>query len=403
VREAAETARGRLVERSLGKLLDRAVVRRLVAPAGVAVVAVGGSTFGGSGKTPLAIACAAELARAGARVVLVGHAYRADPRWPRFVLPDDRLGDVGDEALLAVRALERPDGRARVVVAPSRAEAIAFAAQAADVLVLDGVAQLAPVRATLALLAVDAADPWGARCALPPRGALRATLAALVAACDAIVPLTDGIAPPADALADLARARDGDADARVHAVASREASARPMWPARVESRGAWVDGGELLTWEVIRSLRVGLLVALGRPERVVRWLDRRGVAPRAIVRARDHGPFRAGARSAALAARGIDVWLATPKCALHAASGLPGLPLAVLDHSVVLDERLRDRLQDQLRNRLRAGAAALTGGGGTNSLELLESTRIVPSKAAASVPSARSLGSDGMMMMRPPA
>jgi tetraacyldisaccharide-1-P 4'-kinase len=383
VREAAETARGSLVERSLGKLLDRALVRRLVAPAGVAVVAVGGSTFGGSGKTPLAMACAAELARAGARAVLVGHAYRADPRRPRFVLPDDRLGDVGDEALLASRALERSGGRARVVVAPSRAAAIAFAGQAADVLVLDGVAQLAPARATLALLAVDAADPWGARCALPPRGALRATLAALVAACDAIVPLGDAIGSPPDALA------------------GREASARPMWPARVESRGAWVDGGALLTWEVIRSLRVGLLVALGRPERVVRWLDRRGVVPRAIVGARDHGPFRAGARSAALAARRIDVWLATPKCALHAASGLPGLPVAVLDHSVVLHEQLRDRLQHEVRNHLRGDAAALTGRGCTNSLELLESTRIVPSKAAAFVPSARPLGSDGMMMMRP--
>ena len=41
------------------------------------VVTVGGATLGGSGKTRVALACARELARAGARVVLVGHAYRA--------------------------------------------------------------------------------------------------------------------------------------------------------------------------------------------------------------------------------------------------------------------------------------------------------------------------------------
>jgi len=370
------------VDRSLlaGRLLDRWVVRRLAGPECASVVAIGGSTLGGSGKTPLAIACAAELARAGARCVLVGHAYRADPRRARFVAPDDRLDEVGDEALLAARALAPLGPRAaRVVVAPSRAEAIALSASAADVLVLDGIAQLSPARATLALLSVDAAEPWGRSRALPPFGSLRAPISKLIAACDAIVPVAwphDG--PGFEALDDVGR---------------------PMWPARVESRGAWDDRGVLLTWEAMRSLRVGLLVALGRPERLLRGLGRRGVFPRAVVRCRDHGPFGRGPQFAArrAVARGIDVWLATPKCALHAQPGLPGLTVAVLEHSVALDLLLRSRL------RAVAGAA-LTRGVGTNSLELLESTGQVRSLAAAPwAPSARPLATSGvkkMMMIR---
>ncbi len=356
----------RTVDRTVGAVLDRSVVRRLDVPAGVAVVAVGGSTFGGSGKTPVAIACAAELARSGVRTVLVGHAYRATPGRPRLVTPHDGLGEVGDEALLAARALAPLGGR--VVVAPTRAEAIAFAARDAEVLVIDGVAQLAEQRAALALLAVDAAQPWGSG-VLPPRGGLRARRSTLLSACDAIVPVGD----TAEA---LGSASGLDA---IEAAASSMCGRRKMWPARVESRGAWVDGGTLMTWEAMRSLRVGLLVALGRPERVLRGLARRHVLPQVVVRARDHGPFGSRARRAvrsesARCVRGVDVWLATPKCALHAIRALPGLPLAVLDHAVVLDPMLRNTL------RAIGRAGALTAEEGTNSLQLLESTRQVRSK-----------------------
>jgi tetraacyldisaccharide-1-P 4'-kinase len=349
------------------------VVRRLAAPQGALVVAIGGSTLGGSGKTPLAIECAAELARAGARSVLVGHAHRATIARPRFVRPDDPLGEVGDEALLAARALAPLGGR--VVVAPTRAAAIALAAGAGDVLVLDGVAQLAPAPATLALLSVDAHDPWGRVRALSPSGCPRASTEALVAACDAIVPL---------GLSD-------DSPAADMGVLSR-----PMWLARVESRGAWDDRGTLMTWETMRSLRVGLVSALGRPERVLRGLGLRGVFPRAVVHGRDHGPFRARERSRVRRAGigGIDVWLATPKCALHAAEGLPALTVAVLEHSVALPALLRNRL------RAIAAAAALTRGRGTNSLELLESIHQVRSLAAACVPPARPLAPSGEMITK---
>jgi tetraacyldisaccharide 4'-kinase len=315
---------------AVGRLFAARVVRPLALsrPA----LAVGGATMGGSGKTPLAIACAAELASAGLRVAFIGHAYRAAPGRPRFVRPDDDLDEVGDEALLAARALH---GRVEVAVAPGRrgrALAVAFAAPAADVVVLDGVAQTRPARASLALLAVDAEDPWGTSTPVHwlrrarQGGWGQAPIATLVSACDAIVPVLD----------------EGRTLARFAGLG------RPVWPATVSSRGAWV-GQALLTWEALRFRRVGLITAIARPERVIRSLGRRGVVPRVVVSARDHGPLGpalARRASTSTTARDVDIWVATAKCALHAARVLPPhAPLACLDYTVTLDPELRTRLR----------------------------------------------------------
>jgi tetraacyldisaccharide 4'-kinase len=273
-----------------GQTLGRSVVRRLTWPPHVRVLAVGGATLGGSGKTPLAVACAAALAARGASVALVGHAYRATPGRARVVHGDDSLDEVGDEALLAARALD-PLG-VRVIVAPKRSAAVALAARMADVLVLDGVAQTSPVRASLALLAVDSIEPWGQAIALPPRGDLRAPVSRLLGACDMLV-----------------------------AVGSERpvASLSGAHHARTEIRGAWV-GGELVRCEGLRRLRIGLLCALARPDRLVRSLAASGIAVRVVVRAPDHGPFGRAALEA-VGRESVDLWLATPKCALHVPSG----------------------------------------------------------------------------------
>jgi tetraacyldisaccharide 4'-kinase len=307
---------------------------------------VGGATLGGSGKTPLAIACAAELARAGARPVLVGHAYRARPERPRLVHPFDPLGEVGDEALVAAQALV-PLG-AKVVVAPSRALALAFAAGEGDVLVVDGVAQLAPVPADLALLAVDAGAPWGSCLSIPPLGGLRAPVSSLLAVCDGVV-VVGG-----DSVRMLERSESLDgprpAGRELGTMVSKRGSRpeRAMWPARVESRGAWAHGGVLLKWEILRTLRVGLITAIARPARLLGLLSGYGVVPEAVVATQDHGPFGWRARrqaSLAHARRRLDLWLATPKCVPHASAALPALPLAVLDHSLALDAGLHSRLR----------------------------------------------------------
>jgi tetraacyldisaccharide-1-P 4'-kinase len=87
-------------------------------------------------------------------------------------------------------------------------------------------------------------------------------------------------------------------------------------------------------------VRVGLACALARPERVLRFLQSRGIVPVAVARARDHRPIRARALAAA-----VDLWLATPKCALHVPPlGENGAPLATIDHDVVLSPSLCARL-----------------------------------------------------------
>jgi tetraacyldisaccharide 4'-kinase len=293
----------RCLSRAWGEVSARALVRLLALPDAVRVVAVGGATLGGSGKTPLAIACARELARQGARVAFVGHAYRAHPGRARFVSPDDALDEVGDEALVAARALEAHG--VRVVVARSRAVAVELAARGVDVLVLDGVLQTAPRRASLSLLAVDAEEPWGRAEAVPPRGDLRAPVAALVAAADLVV-----------------RVGEDSADARV------------------TSDGARL-GDTLLSWEALRPLRLGLACALGRPRRLLRSLARHGITPVATALGADHAPLAAGALQ-----HPVDLWLATAKCALH----MPRTraPLATLDHEVVCSRTLSARLSGRL-------------------------------------------------------
>jgi tetraacyldisaccharide 4'-kinase len=317
---------GRALSAQWGRVATRTLARSLDLY-DKPTVAIGGATLGGSGKTPLAIACARFLADSGARVAFVGHAYRAHPRHARVVKSSDALADVGDEALLAARALLGTS--VTVVVAPRRADAVAFASRCSDVIVLDGVAQTAPDRASLALLAVDAQEPWGRSHNVPPSGDLRAPVDALLSACDAVVAITD---PQPGRQRELIGG---------------------SWEARARSRGVWLDR-KLVSWDRLAGARVGLVCALARPHRVWRFVEARGVSVRAIVRAPDHGPFRlpsAGPAPGRLADKDApDMWLATAKCAIHLAAAHaarkwePRLT-AVIDYAVSLGPELGGRLR----------------------------------------------------------
>lgn len=221
-------------------------------PPGIQTVTVGGATLGGSGKTRVAIAAARLLASRGERVVLVGHGYRACPSSARFVSPNDRLDEVGDEAIVCARAL---DGIAKVVVGPSRQEAADHAAPQATVLVFDGPLQLRPEPASLSILTCDAADP-------PPHPSLAG--------------FADVVVPVASTLAET-------------------------------------DVADL------RGRRFGLFTALARPGRLVDALRRAGCAPALVLEAPDHGPVSPSARKILETTRTdeVDLWVATPKCAVH--------------------------------------------------------------------------------------
>lgn len=251
----------RAVASALTPVFAAKLVRPATVPDGVSLICVGGATIGGSGKSRLANACARALPDS----VLVGHGYRAAVRRTRFVTADESVESAGDEALVAARA------GLRVVIGPSRQEALDFACRHADTIILDGPLRITrPPRRSLSLLAVDASEPWGSGVVLPA-GDLRAPPEVLRALADEVVPVparaADFVLPP-----------------------------RPF----------------------------GLFTALARPQRLIDAL-----APDVVVSAPDHGPADAHVRRS-LAAR-VTTWLATEKCALHLAGS--GIPVQIISDS----------------------------------------------------------------------
>ncbi|MCC6217021.1 MAG: tetraacyldisaccharide 4'-kinase [Polyangiaceae bacterium] len=278
-------------------------VERDVGP-GVAarVIGVGGATLGGAGKTPLARAIAAELAARGVRVAVAARACGVGRRSARVVRPGDTWREVGDEPLALARALA--SAGVPVVAGTDRAATLGVAAARAEVVVADGLLQARPARVAASLLVVDAGAPWGSgRC--PPLGDLRASPRALTSACDAVVRVvpTRGSAPEPLALG------------------AWGGGARPVFdvgrpPARSARRLAPGPEGEVVTLERLGALRVGVVLALARPERLLSALAVAGLRPVRVVLFGDHEAPRLP-RAAC-----VDAWLTTPKCATK----LEGVP-----------------------------------------------------------------------------
>ncbi|GMV13784.1 MAG: hypothetical protein AMXMBFR56_20080 [Polyangiaceae bacterium] len=281
-------ALGGPVARTLGSLWARAAdsARPVRLPPGVRVVGVGGATLGGSGKTPLVLALARELARTR-RVAVVASAYSARVRAPRVVRPSDDVGLVGDEALWLARALPSVP----VIVGKDRTEALALAARDVELVIVDGLLQARPERLACSLLVLDERQPWGSgRC--PPAGDLRAAPGELLARADAVV------------------------------------------MPRGSLLGARTDQGELLSVAALRGRRLGLALAIARPERVLRDLRAQGVEPELVATQADHGRFPAPHAS------DVEAWLTTPKCATKLGSRHGGAPVWVLERPLIVPPAL---------------------------------------------------------------
>ena len=266
---------------------------------------IGSAVLGGAGKSPVAIAVARAIAAgSGGGVALVCHAYRSAPGRARVVLPDDAPEVVGDDALAAARLLAADP--VRVVVAPTRQAAVdAAAAAGARTIVVDGLLQSAPRRLAESVLVMDAEAPWGAG-ACPPLGDLRAAPLALLAASDRVAVVRDRL--------------------------GGEGAPLPAGAIVIESdlAGAVDDRGARRAFADLAGLRVGLVLAIGRPDRVVRALARRGVTPTAVVALADHA--RLGPRALDRIARDADVWLTTSRCATKLPRSVHGRPVLALDH-----------------------------------------------------------------------
>jgi tetraacyldisaccharide 4'-kinase len=287
------------------------------------VVAVAGSTWGGAGKTPVAIAIARLFVAEGLRVGFVSHGYGGRARRATRVLLGHCARDVGDEAVLC-RHLLGTD--AAVVVGRDRGSNLALAASGADVVVVDGLLQTLPVRVAASILMVPGVrtEPgvWNVvERPCPPRGDARAPLGALGKQVDAIASVGEG---------DVQRF-----------APCEPVSARPQF---LFAQRTTVPGD-------LRAVRVGLVTNIARPARLLRALERLGIEPAVHVDLGDHGRlFPAAQAFVSRNAHRVDVWVAPGKtlAALGGPSNLEGKPLHPVDHVVDLSPDFREWLLSRL-------------------------------------------------------
>jgi tetraacyldisaccharide-1-P 4'-kinase len=234
------------------------------------------------------------------------------------VRPEDAVESAGDEALWLARALD-PRG-VPVFLGEPRQSAIELAAAAASIVIVDGLLQARPRRLSLSLLALDGLAPWGAqRC--PPAGDLRALRSRLLSACDAVLLANDPV---------LAQGNAPTSDLQLHGKTVMSWSS--------ELTGAWTPEGRFVNVSELARLRLGLLLAVARPERIQSALAARGIGTGEVVLYGDHTAPRPPP------GRGLDAWLTTAKCATKVRQIAAAAPVWTLEHRALLPSELTGRL-----------------------------------------------------------
>lgn len=133
------------------------------------VIVVGNITAGGTGKTPLTLAIVDYLKQQGYRPAIVSRGYGGQTEYPAQVTLNSTAQQVGDEPLLMFL-----QSRVPVVVAPKRAEAVAYLQkkQLADVVICDDGLQHYALARDIEIAVIDGARGLG-NGQLLPEGALR--------------------------------------------------------------------------------------------------------------------------------------------------------------------------------------------------------------------------------------
>lgn len=279
------------------------------------VICIGNFTAGGTGKTPLAIAIARQLADAGERPVFLTRGFKGRHRGPRWVdAATDTAAEVGDEPLLLARI-------APVMIARDRragAIAIERGDRPASVIVMDDGLQNPALVKDLAIAVVDGRRGIG-NGAVIPAGPLRAPLAFQLTLADAIVvnqpPATTGgsdSAPAASAVADELRRR----------------FAGPLLAARPAPQGdlAWLSGATVVAY-----------AGIANPDRFFRLLQTLGATIAARHVFPDHHAFtEADARRLLAEASRHQARLVTTEKDLVRLAGLGGARAQVRNASAAL-------------------------------------------------------------------
>jgi len=237
------------------------------------VVSVGNLTFGGTGKTPVTLALARFLREAGERPAVLLRGYGRRSKGPLRVLPSSSPEEVGEEALLYLRAI--PD--LPVVVSERREEGAALLLALGPTLFLldDGFQHVETAR-DLDLLLVDTTGPRDLF--PPPAGRLREPLSGASRA-DALFLSGGGRLP--EALAPFA----------AHKPAF---SVRFRW---TEEPSLSVPPG--LSWKALLGRPVVAFAGVGSPGRFLRDLKEAGLPPLRFLAFPDHA-FPTEKRLAAL-------------------------------------------------------------------------------------------------------
>ncbi|BCL74327.1 tetraacyldisaccharide 4'-kinase [Jeongeupia sp. HS-3] len=176
---------------ALRRLLFRLGLKR-VERLPVPVIVVGNLTAGGTGKTPLTVYLARELARLGYRPGIVSRGYGGKAVGAAAVYPDSDPAQVGDEPVLLARAAGVPVFVCRDRAAAGRA--LLAAHPDIDVLLCDDGLQHYRLGRDLQLCVVDGARGFGNGWLLPA-GPLREPVSRL-AEVDAVI-VNGGDAQPA--------------------------------------------------------------------------------------------------------------------------------------------------------------------------------------------------------------
>ncbi len=301
---------------------------RGVLPVTVPALSVGNLTVGGTGKTPVAAWCAAQLAAAGARPAIVLRGY-GDDEW--------RVHQLLSPAM-------------PVIVQQDRVAGIREAAgQGADVAVLDDAFQHRRAQRVADLVLVSA-DRWTGRTRLLPAGPWREPLASLRRATVAVVTVKAAALDRVEAVCAAIRRVAPDLPLAVVGIAPGYLQ-RVMLPEEV---GA-ADQEPMVA---IAGERVGVVSAIGDPTAFEAQLAAVGARPDAR-RFPDHHAYTGGDVSALLAHwdRGSRVTrvVCTLKDAVKLASRWPRAAPPLWYVSQTIEVRLgSDALQSALRQVLAA-------------------------------------------------
>lgn len=322
---AAHLEDGTLRSRPGAQILSRAyesiatprLSRPVSLPPHAQTIGIGSAVLGGAGKTLVAIAYARDLALAGARVAFIAHGYTSRQQAPTICRGQESPRQVGDDALVAARALQ--NFNVAVWVGRDRNVTLRCAAMRADVLVIDGLLQSRPRRLDRSVLVLDAALPFGGG-ACPPAGDLRGSVRSLFDLCNEVVLVQDPL--------------------RGHA-------APVVWPASTPfTRTAWVEVVGLRRQDCVSPLgsfagrKVGFASLLARPDRVLATMRAREIEPVCAWHGADHRPpsrqdlhvLRKLARE-----NRLDAWFVTTKCVTQFENHDLGAPCFSLEVASRLD------------------------------------------------------------------